>query len=119
MYNDIESVVSRMVYTFEELKERISPIAHKYDIPAVYIFGSYARGDATADSDVDVLIQRRGSKIVTMFDMGGLYNDLDEKLSKSLDLVTLESLEQEDTKQRTPWFVDSLLKERRLIYAKS
>ncbi|MCL2087399.1 MAG: nucleotidyltransferase domain-containing protein [Oscillospiraceae bacterium] len=108
-----------MIYTLKELSEKISPIARKYDIPTVYIFGSYARGDATDDSDVDVLIQRKGSKIVTMFDMGGLYNDLDEKLCKSLDLVTLEALEQEDTKQRTPWFADNLLKERRLIYAKS
>ena len=106
-----------MVYTLEELSKIISPIAKKYEIPAVYVFGSYARGDATDDSDVDVLIQRKGSKIVTMFDMGGLYNDLDEELGKSLDLVTLETLEQEDTKERTPWFVDNLMKERRLIYA--
>jgi hypothetical protein len=108
-----------MVYTLEELTQKILPIARKYDIPAVYIFGSYARGDATDDSDVDVLIQRKGSTIRTALDMGGLYNDLDESLGKSLDLVTTETLEQEDTKERTPWFVDNLLKERRLIYAKS
>jgi hypothetical protein len=107
------------VYTIEELTQKITPIARKYDIPAVYVFGSYARGDATDDSDVDVLIQRKGSIIKTAFDMGGLYNDLDECLGKSLDLVTTETLDQEDTKERTPWFVDNLLKERRLIYAKS
>jgi predicted nucleotidyltransferase len=106
-----------MVYTLDDLKQKITPIAHKYDIPAVYIFGSYARGEATDDSDVDVLIQRKGSKIIGIM-IGALYEDLSESLGKPLDLVTTETLEQECTKERTPWFVDNLLKERRLIYAK-
>ena len=37
-----------MVYTLEQLREKITPIAEKYRIPAVYVFGSYARGEATA-----------------------------------------------------------------------
>ena len=102
-----------MVYTIEELTQKITPIARKYDIPAVYVFGSYARGDAADNSDVDVLFQRNGSTIVGMFDMGALYNDLDECLGKTLDLVTTETLEQDCTKERTPWFVENLLKERR------
>jgi predicted nucleotidyltransferase len=35
-----------MVYSTEELKKRIEAVARQYRIPAVYIFGSYARGDA-------------------------------------------------------------------------
>jgi hypothetical protein len=109
--------VGRVVYTLNELAQKIIPIAHKYDIPAVYVFGSYARGDATADSDVDVLFQRKGSKISGWM-IGALYEDLSESLGKGLDLVTVETLEQDCTKERTPWFVDNLLKERRLLYAK-
>ena len=107
-----------MVYTIEELGQKIAPIAQKYDIPAVYIFGSYARNEATENSDVDVLFQREGSKIIGWI-IGALYEELSETLGKGLDLVTTETLEQESTKERTPWFVESLLKERRLIYAKS
>ena len=106
-----------MIYTIEELQQIIAPIARKYDIPAVYIFGSYARNEATENSDVDVLIQRKGSKIIGWM-LGALYEDLSEGLGKGLDLVTTETLEQECTKERTPWFVENLLKERRLIYAK-
>jgi predicted nucleotidyltransferase len=106
-----------MVYTLDDLKQKITPIALKYDIHAVYIFGSYARGEATDDSDVDVMIQRKGSKIIGIM-IGALYEDLSESLGKPLDLVTTETLEQECTKERTPWFVDNLLKERRLLYAK-
>lgn len=36
-----------MVYSVEELRERIVPVTKKYKIPAVYLFGSYARNEAT------------------------------------------------------------------------
>jgi len=106
-----------LVYTIDELRQIITPIAEKYDIQAVYVFGSYARNEATENSDVDVLIQRGGSKIVGWI-IGAVYEDMSESLGKKLDLVTTETLEQECTKERTPWFVDNLLKERLLIYAK-
>jgi predicted nucleotidyltransferase len=108
--------VSRLVYTLEELEQKIAPIAQKYDVPVVYIFGSYARNQATDDSDVDVLINRKGSKLVTMFDLGAFYNDLDESLGKTLDLVTEDALTQDEVKRRTPWFLDNLQRERVKIY---
>ena len=49
-----------MVYTIDEITARITPVAEKYGIPAVYLFGSYARGTATEDSDVDLLIDMTG-----------------------------------------------------------
>jgi predicted nucleotidyltransferase len=105
-----------VVYTLEELEQKIAPIAQKYDVPAVYIFGSYARNQATDDSDVDVLINRKGSKLVTMFDLGIFYNDLNESLDKVLDLVTEDALAQDEVKRRTPWFLDNLQRERVKIY---
>jgi predicted nucleotidyltransferase len=105
-----------MIYSINELREIIGPIAEKYKLPRVYLFGSYARGDATDDSDVDVLIVRKGSVIVSLFDLGALYNDLDESLEKAIDLVTEEALFQDGVKDRTPWFTETVLKERVLIY---
>ena len=105
-----------MIYTIEELRQKITPIARKYDIPAVYIFGSYARNEADENSDVDVLIRRKGSKIVSLFDLGALYNDLNEELGKGLDLITEDSLSQDDVKRRTPWFLENLQRERIAVY---
>ena len=105
-----------MVYTLDELREKIAPIAEKYRIPAVYVFGSYARGEATEDSDVDLLIDREGSKIRGLLDMGGLYNDLNEELRKEIGLVTAESLEEPDLHRRLPRFASNIKKDRRLIY---
>ena len=105
-----------MIYSIDELKQKITPVAARYNLPAVYIFGSYARNEATENSDVDVLIDKTGSKIKGLFDMGGLYNDLCDSVGKEIDLVTTDTLQQESTKRRTPWFVDNVRAERVKIY---
>jgi len=104
-----------MVYTIDELSRLITPIAEKYEIPAVFVFGSYARGDATDDSDVDIMFKREGSKIQG-FVMGALYEELTGSIGKRLDLLTEEALEQYDAKSKTPWFYENLLKERVKIF---
>lgn len=81
-----------MIYTIDEIKARITPVAQKYGIPAVYLFGSYARGTATDSSDVDLLIDMTGVKLTGMFAFGGVYNDFEEALEKEIDLITLASL---------------------------
>ena len=45
-----------MIYTIDEIKEKIKPIAKKYDVVGIYLFGSYARGEADENSDVDIAI---------------------------------------------------------------
>ena len=35
-----------MIYTIDEISSRIRPVAEKYHLKAVYLFGSYARGEA-------------------------------------------------------------------------
>lgn len=105
-----------MIYTTDEIKRRITPIAEKYRLNAVYLFGSYARNEATERSDVDVLIDRTGSTVNNLFDMGGLYNDLCEGIEKEIDLLTTDALEQESTKRRTPWFIDDVRTEMMKIY---
>lgn len=105
-----------MIFTVDELKQKIEPIAKKYELRAVYLFGSYARNDATDNSDVDILIDREGSKIKGMFDMGGLYNDLRDSVGKEIDLVTTQTLEQKSTNRRTPLFIKNVQTERIKIY---
>jgi predicted nucleotidyltransferase len=105
-----------VIYTIEQLKERIAPVALKYELPAVYLFGSYARGEAAEDSDVDILIDKTNTGLKGMFAMGGLYNDLSEVIEKRIDLITTSALEQEITKERTPWFVENLNNEKVQIY---
>lgn len=45
------------IYTIDEICEKVQPIAEKYKLIRVSLFGSYARGEATAESDIDLYIQ--------------------------------------------------------------
>lgn len=105
-----------MTFSIDELKQKITPIAKKYDLRAVYLFGSYARHEATEQSDVDILVDRAGSKIKGLFDMGALYEELSASVGKQIDLVTTQTLEQQSTRERTPLFVSNVEAERVKIY---
>ena len=105
-----------VIYSIDELRRRIAPVARKYKIPVIYLFGSYARNEATDNSDVDIMIDREGSAIRGMFDMGGLYTDLCESLEKDVDLITVQTLKQSSTVERTPWFVDNVRREMVKLY---
>ena len=107
-----------MQYTAEEIAERIRPVVERYEIPEVYLFGSYARDDTCSDSDIDLLIRRRGSVIQTAFDLGELFNDLKAALEQEIDLVTLESLEFDADRRGKKRFSENLYGEKVLIYEK-
>ncbi|MDR1310059.1 MAG: nucleotidyltransferase domain-containing protein [Deltaproteobacteria bacterium] len=89
-----------MIYTINEIKNKITPVAIKYNLAAVYIFGSYARGEATANSDVDILIDRTGATLGGFFAFGGLLCDFEEALGKPIDLITTYSLRQRRMKKK-------------------
>ena len=79
-----------MIYTIDEISSRIRPVAEKYHLKAVYLFGSYARGEARDDSDVDLLVDLSGADLSGFFAIGGLYNDLEAALQKEVDLITTD-----------------------------
>ena len=104
-------------YTIEEITTRVAPVAKKYGLAAVYVFGSYARGEADADSDVDLLVDLSGAGIDSLLKLGGLYNDLEEALGVPVDLVTLDSMELPTDRRSQLRFRETVKKERRMIYA--
>lgn len=77
------------IYTIEEIREKVKPIAEKYGIEKVWLFGSYARGEATEDSDVDLLI--KGFKSKAPFAYGGLFADAEETFGE-VNIVDKEAL---------------------------
>ena len=102
--------MSSKTYTLEEIKSLIAPIALRYNVDKVYLFGSYARGDADENSDIDLCIDAVALK--GMFALGGLFADLKEALGKELDLITVKSLKYNNDKE----FKGNLEKEQVLIY---
>lgn len=105
-----------LIYSIDELKKRVEPVAKKYNLRAVYLFGSYARNEATGESDIDLLIDRTDAKVKSLFEMGELYNDLCQSIGKEVDLLTIHALLQDGDNERTPWFAETVMKERIPIY---
>lgn len=85
------------VYTIDEIKEIVVPIAKTHEVGKIYLFGSYARGEATPESDIDLRIEK--GKLKGLFALGALYADLEDALSKKLDLLTTGSLDKKFLKQ--------------------
>ena len=65
----------------------------KYKAELKGIFGSYARGEATADSDIDILVEFLAG--ATLLDLTGLGNYLEDKLKCKVDIVSQRALRKE------------------------
>lgn len=50
------SKMSGCVFTIKDIARLVKPVAEKYGVKAVYLFGSYARGEADENSDLDFLV---------------------------------------------------------------
>ena len=68
-------------------------IRRRYKAEIKGIFGSYARGDFHAESDLDLLVDF--DEGANLFDLVGLQQFLEEKLGCKVDLVSRRSLRTE------------------------
>lgn len=95
---------------------KTEPIAKKHKIPAIYLFGSYARGVATEESDIDLLVDTTGTSLTSLLALGALYCDLEETLKKPIDLITVSSLQQRAQMPSEQDFREAVLNERVKLY---
>lgn len=97
------------IYTIDEIKSIAAPIAKQHGVAALYLFGSYARGEATSASDLDFRIEK--GELRSLLQLAGFQLDLENSFSKKLDVLTTQML--------TPQFLSSIRPEEVLIYAQS
>jgi len=74
----------------KEKREEILRIARKHGVGRISIFGSFARGEATEDSDIDLLIDVQGP--TPPWFPGGLVADLEELLGRRVDVVEADAI---------------------------
>ena len=77
-------------YSIDEIKRISIPIAQKYGVKKLALFGSYARGEHTPKSDLDFLIEK--GKILDLFVFGGFINALQDSFGVHVDVLTYDSL---------------------------
>ena len=82
--------MSSEVYTIEQLKTMLIPVFRLYGVKSAVLFGSYGKGLANAESDVDLLVDSRlkGLRFV------GLMEDVRNAIDKDIDLFDINHVEE-------------------------
>jgi len=97
---DKKLIESKINKSLIKIKPRIIKILKKNKIKKAGIFGSYARGDQKANSDIDILVEPpKGMG----FGFAGIGIELEEKLGKKVHLVTYKYI--------SPYIKKDILKE--------
>ncbi len=110
------------IYTFEEIKSITKSIFEKYKVKKAYLFGSYAREEANVDSDIDIMIIKEKSDIVTLLNLAEFETELQEILHKNVDVITEETYlddaieENKYGKLAKKLFYEQVKKDRRILY---
>lgn len=74
----------------EAQRQEVLRIAEKYGARRVRVFGSAARGEADAASDIDFLVELEAGR--SLLDLGGLQFELESLLGRPVDVVTERGL---------------------------
>ena len=90
------------------IQQKIADYFKTQPVLKAWLFGSYARGEETEMSDVDILFVPDMSTPFSLFTLGGMYMDLKELLGREVDLVPEGSL--------LPFALESAERDKKLIY---
>lgn len=101
------------ILDIESIKMLVLPVAKKFEIKKIYLFGSYARGEAKTDSDVDFLID--GGNYKGLFEYSDLVIKFKEALGKDVDIITTAALNEDKTTSGIR-FKENVKKDRIKIY---
>ncbi|ODS41952.1 MAG: hypothetical protein MSIBF_00930 [Candidatus Altiarchaeales archaeon IMC4] len=93
----------------EEIKGGITAVLKKHGVKKAALFGSYARGEDTPKSDIDLLVEFKGRK--SLLDLAGLSIELEDKMGKKFDVLTYNSLH--------PLLKDRILGEQEIIFGET
>ena len=94
--------------TLSEIQSIVTQLAKQYGAERIYLFGSYARGDMTTSSDIDLRIDKGN---IRGFQLGGLLLDLEASLGVPVNLVPTPSLDKR--------FLDAIRDDEILLYEES
>jgi len=74
--------------TVEQIKHTVADYFKDKPVKSVYLFGSYAKGEAKEDSDVDLLVEfEESKKRLSLYDILGFQIALEDIFKRKVDLV--------------------------------
>lgn len=77
----------KTIFSLDEIREKLSPIATEYGVNKILLFGSYSRGTANSESDLDFYIADKG-KLHSLLELSGMILDLQERFGCEIDLLS-------------------------------
>lgn len=80
----------KKIYTIDEIAHLLESVLKEYGVKKAYVFGSYARGEATKESDVDIFADSLDHKKPWG---AGIWVDIKEALNKEIDLIFKDSVD--------------------------
>lgn len=80
------------VHSISDIQKIVSDLARQYGAERVYLFGSYARGDMTAGSDIDLRIDKGSIRGLAF---AGLLGDLEDALGTHVDLISTVGMDED------------------------
>ena len=95
------------VFTIKDIVNLVKPIAKKYGIKEIYLFGSYARGEADEGSDLDFLVFGGENFKLTM--IFAFAEELREVLKKDVDVFEINEINKDSD------FYNTIMKERLFV----
>lgn len=99
---------SNGILSYLTIKENVSDVAKSYEIEKIYLFGSYIKGTAKADSDIDIFIE---SPLFGL-DFFGFAEELRERLGKKIGLLSNKIIEPNSTIENEIYETGLLIYER-------
>ena len=91
--------MSEKIYTLEEIKDILIPILQKYNASNAILFGSYARNEATSNSDIDVMVVGGSSFVPT--DVFCIAEDIHRTTRKAVDVYEQREIDTDSLFYRT------------------
>lgn len=76
----------KLIYTVEEIKNKITPIVREYGVDSISLFGSYAKGKAHEGSDLDFVMDK--GELTGLIQYVSLVNALEKEFKCHVDLIS-------------------------------
>ena len=87
----------------------LAPVFAQNAVVRALVFGSYARGEETQDSDIDFLVEFADG--ASILDLSGLIEDINDTINLPADVLTVHCLMKEPKE-----FAENVIRDARVVY---
>ncbi|MDI6788960.1 MAG: nucleotidyltransferase domain-containing protein [Planctomycetota bacterium] len=104
--------VNHLPKTFRNrvVKEKIEKVCRQNDVVFMALFGSFAKGEQTPKSDIDILIKFDSSREKSLLDLIHTENEMRRVFKRRVELLSQESI--------SPYLRNEILRSMKVVYEK-